>query len=200
MTIFNTDTLPAADFDAASPYTLDGVNTRAVKSISFDMITRDGEVAYDYAPERELVEMHTVSGLCPVDANFLSSHNLLTEIKIGESCIDNFPLTGSVTITFNRALDTAAIKAKPDGTIAGLKQKGNDTIVEVTLEFSSDAKILTVRPLLPLKPKAEYVVWIKNIPALDIAGARSINRHGGTFFGRETGNSLTTKGFYTDVN
>ncbi|MBN2168525.1 MAG: hypothetical protein JW738_04720, partial [Actinobacteria bacterium] len=44
-TIFNLDTLPSADFNASPAYTPDAVTTRAVESVSFDLITRDGEQA-----------------------------------------------------------------------------------------------------------------------------------------------------------
>ena len=65
------DTLPAADFDASPAYTAGAKNTRAVDSVTFDLTTTDGEQHSQLGLENDKIEIHTESGLCPINSSIL---------------------------------------------------------------------------------------------------------------------------------
>lgn len=194
-TIFNIDTFPAADFDASPAYTGDAVNTRAVKSVSFDLITRDGEQVIGFKPKNEDIELHTVRGLCVVDANFILNHDNRNRVDRGESTLNNFPLNGSVRITFNHVLDTVAMRASDAGLSSYAGIKDGSSSVASTITFSPDGKIIIITPDTNLNTASSYYVWLKNIPALGIANAVAINKDAGTFSGKSSNYNLLDKAF-----
>lgn len=197
-TIKNTDTLPAADVDAMAPYTDAGINTKAIKSLSFNLTTLDGESLYGFNPGDQSLEIHTEKGLAAIDANFVTGHHFGDDISVTESVTNKFPVDGSLEVTFNRELDTVAIQAgQIADTLVTLSDRATHTPVAVTLSFSLDAKTLIVKPVSVLESATEYDLSLQLISALDIAGAPAINKHGGKFTGREVGGNLLSKPFRT---
>lgn len=194
-TIFNNDTLPSADFDASPAYTSDAIYTRAVKSVTFNFITKDGEQAIEFQPKNETIELHTERGLCVVSANVLLTHDIRNDVDRNESTIDDFALDSSVRVTFNRALDTTAMRADTSGLskFVGIKE-GTAAVVSV-VTFSSDAKTIIITPVANLKPLTSYYVWLKNVPGKGIAGAAAINKDSGSFSGKSSAYSLLDKAF-----
>lgn len=193
--IFNIDTLPCADFGASPAYSGDATNTRAVKSVSFDLITKNGEQVLGFKPKNEDIEIHTEKGLCVVDANILLNHDNRNKVDRGENTVDNFPLNGSVRITFNRLLDTAAMNADADGLLkyAGVKQGSTD--VGSTVSFSTDGKTIIITPEVNLESGVSYYVWLKNIPGMGISSATAINTDSGKFSGKSSNYNVLDKAF-----
>lgn len=197
-TIRNTDTLPAADVDAMGPYTDAGINTKAIKSLSFNLTTLDGESLYGYNPGDQSLEIHTEKGLAAIDANFITGHHFGDDISVTESVTDKFSVDGTLSVTFNRELDTVAIHAAQlTETVVKLADRATKTAVDVTLSFSVDAKTLYVKPVSVLESATEYDLSLNKVAALNIAGAPAINKHGGKFTGREVGGNLLNKPFRT---
>jgi hypothetical protein len=194
-TIYNLDTLPAADFDASPAYTSDATYTRAVKSITFDLITKDGERAQGLKPKNETIELHTEPGLCVVNANFIKDHDSLNAVTYTETAADDFPIYGgSVEIKFNRAVDTSAMRSAGAGTFVGIRAGSSDT-VQSTITFSSDAKTIIITPTDSLKTDVDYYPWLKKVPGLNIAGAAAINKNSGLFSGKSSSYGLLNNGF-----
>jgi hypothetical protein len=142
--IYIIDTLPAADYDASPAYSSDAVNTRAVKSVTFDLITKAGEQVIGFKPKNEEIEIHSEKGFCPVDANFLLNHDSRNRVERGEVPTINFTASEPVKITFNRAIDTAAMRADIEGIgkYAGIKD--GTTNVASVVSFSADGKTLLI--------------------------------------------------------
>jgi hypothetical protein len=191
-TIINLDTLPTADFNASPAYTPDAVTTRAVESVAFDLITRDGEQAMGLSPQNEDIEIHTERGLCVVNTNILSGHDGRTEVDSGETPVNDFPVAGAVWITFNRALDTAVMNAGGLSNYAGIRDTG---AVTSAIAFSADAKTISITPGANLNTATNYHVWLKDVPGAGIAGAAAINRNAGTCSGRASNNALLNRAF-----
>jgi hypothetical protein len=194
-TIYNLDTLPTADFDASPAYTGDATYTRAVKSITFDLITNDGERAQGLKPKNETIELHTEPGLCVVNANFIKDHDSLNAVTYTEAAVDDFPISGgSVEIKFNRAVDTSAMRAAGVETFVGIRAGSSDTL-QSTITFSSDAKTIVITPTDSLETDVDYYPWLKKVPGLNIAGAPAINKHSGLFSGKSSSYGLLNNGF-----
>jgi hypothetical protein len=193
--IHNVDTLPLADFDASPAYTEDAPNTRAVRSLTFDLITLTGEKVFRFKPANKDIELHTERGLCVIDANVIGSHDRRTAVKRTESPLVNFDRDGAVVLAFNREIDTAAILA--DTVNAYFQIRSVTDTVETLLSFSPDAKTVTLKPTAVLKSETEYRVWIRQVPGKGIAGAIGINLHGGRFSGGAINNSLLDTAFKT---
>jgi hypothetical protein len=193
--IYNLDTLPTADFDASPAYTEDAADTRAVVAVTFDLITVKGEKVFRFKPANRDIQLHTERGLCLVDANILAGHDRRTAVRRTENPVTDFSVDGSVTLAFNREIDTAAIRADTVNHYFQIRTV-TDT-VKTVLTFSADAKTATLKPLTNLAPGADYRVWIRNVPARGIAGAGPINNHGGNFSGAAINNTLLDAVFRT---
>ncbi|HEX3019028.1 MAG TPA: hypothetical protein VHP36_01940 [Chitinispirillaceae bacterium] len=193
--IFNLDMLPTADFDASPAYTSGSVYTRAVNSISFNMITRNGEQVMNFKPRNENIELHTERGLCVVNTNLLINHDPHWEVDRGENTTDNFPANGMVQLLFNRELDTMAIREDTSTISKYIGINAGTTAISSTLLFSADAKTISIKPDSLLDNSKAYYVWIKNIPGYQITGAPAINKHAGTFNGKAANYSLFDKAF-----
>jgi hypothetical protein len=196
-TIFNTDTLPCADFDASPAYTSDALGTRAVSSLSFNLVTKDYEQVIGFSPKNEKIELHTERGLCVVNCNILNNHSERNKVERTENTVDDFPLTGAVTLTFNRALDVAAMQADTAWMSKFIGIKEGAAAVASTLSFSTDNKTVTIKPNDSLKTSTNYYVWLKNVPGLGIAGAGAINDDAGSCSGRASSYGLLDKAFQT---
>jgi hypothetical protein len=193
VTIFNTDTLPTADFDAAPAYSSDAVYTQAVKSVTFNLVTKDGEQVLGLKPKSENIEIHTERGLCVVAANIVRNHDSRNDIDRSETAVDDLPLGGAVRVTFSRALDTGAMVIAKQTKFIGIK--AGSTAVAATVALLSDGKTITVTPDSSLKPATDYYVWMKGIPGFGIAGAAAINKDAGSFSGKSTNYYLLDKAF-----
>jgi hypothetical protein len=198
--IFNTDTLPSADFDASPAYTSDATLTKAVKSVSFNLVTKSGEQIINLQPKNETIEIHTERGLCVVDANVLLNHDSHYDVEKSENTVDNFPSDAAVRITFNRAIDTSSMKADTNGLSKFAFLKEGTTPVISAVSFSTDAKTIIIAPSVVLKPLSNYYIILRDIPGFGIRGAQSISKDGGTFSGRSSTPSsyqLLDKSFMT---
>jgi hypothetical protein len=193
--IRNVDTLPLSDFDASPAYTEDAPNTRAVQSLTFDLITLTGEKVFRFKPANKSIELHTEHGLCVIDANVISSHDRRTAVKRTEAPLANFERDAAVVLTFNREIDTAAVRADTANDYFQIRSV-TDT-VETELTFSADAKTVTLKPTAALGSDTEYRVWIRAVPGMGIAGGGAINLHGGKFSGAAINNSLLDTAFKT---
>jgi hypothetical protein len=193
--IRNIDTLPLADFDASPAYTEDAPDTRAVKSLTFDLITLTGEKVFRFKPANKDIELHTELGLCVIDANVIGSHDRRAAVKRTEAPLLNFERDGAVVLAFNREIDTAAVRADTVNDYFQIRSVA-DT-VETTLSFSADAKTVTLKPATALRSETEYRVWVRAVPGKGIAGGAAINLHGGKFSGAAINNSLLDTAFKT---
>jgi hypothetical protein len=194
-TIFNIDTLPTADFDASPAYSGDAINTRAVNSVTFDLVTKEGEQVFGFKPRNEEIEIHTEKGFCVINTNILGIHDIRNRVERGERPTSEFPNDGSVTITFNREIDTMLMKADTLGlaNYAGLKD--GSTVVNSTISFSADSKTLIITSTTNLTAATNYYVWLKNIPAKRVSDAPAINIDAGRFSGKSSNYNLLDKAF-----
>ncbi|MBN1604601.1 MAG: hypothetical protein JW915_23535 [Chitinispirillaceae bacterium] len=191
VTIFNVDTLPSADYDASPSYTRDAPGTRAVKSISFDLCTQDGERVFNFTPKNENIEIHTEKGITVVQTNLLANHNERNPVERGEVPVDNFPSNGIVSITFNREIDTTLmITTDTLGYSSYISLKNDSSTIQSAISFSSDLKTIHLTPVLPLSTSINYYLVIKSIPGAGIAHARAINKNSGRFSGKGLSNVL----------
>lgn len=193
--IFNLDMLPTADFDASPAYSSGSTYTKAVSSITFNLITRNGEQVMNFKPRNENIELHTERGLCVVNTNLLLNHDSHWEVDRGESPTESFPANGMVQILFNREVDTMAIRADTSTISRYIGINAGTTAVPSTLLFSADARTISIKPDSILNNTSAYYVWLKNIPGCNIAGAPAINKHAGSFSGKAANYSLFDKAF-----
>ncbi len=192
VTIKNTDTLVASLWGTATPYT-SGAGTRQYNNVSFDLTTADGEQQAALDPANETIELHTEYGLYAVQTNFLENHTDLSDALLGtESETDTFPVNGDITITFNRAVDSSAIKNAAENTFIALLENGTTVKLDITLSFSSDAKTVTINPAAMLDSNTIYRVWVSGCPGAGIRYATN-----GTYTGPE-GGSYLSDGFTTE--
>jgi hypothetical protein len=194
-TIFNLDTLPTADCDASPAYTSEALGTRAVRSITFDLVTATGEQALAFKPRNENIEIHTEKGLCVMNSNILANHSDRIPVYRSESAISEFPLDGEVTVTFNKEIDTALMLLDTAGLTeyAGIRE--GTMPVDVEVSFSPDAKTIRLRPVESLESATNYYVWLKKVPGKGIAYAYSINKNAGSFSGKAINSNLLDRPF-----
>lgn len=194
--IFVKDTLPTADFDAPAAYTATAVETKAVESVTFDLVTKSGEQVLGCKPDGTPISLHTEKGMCIVQTNIISDLDGRTSVQKDFNPITIFPVKGAVDLQFSRCFDTS--KMRMDSLIlhAGLHKTGA-VIVPVSVSILKDLKTLRITPVGELEAKTEYYVWVKNIPAEKIAGAAAINKHSGTFSGQSSSAYLLDRPFKT---
>ncbi len=198
VTIYNTRPLPTADFSESISYDKSSKYSRAIETIAFDFITTTGEVVRNLTPRNDLIEIHTESGICAVDANILTDHNLSEEISTGASTVTDFPVDGILTVQFNRAVDTTKIRTNP-ALYFGIDQKGTTKdSVTFTLSFSEEDHVIAIKPDSLLVAGTGYYLWGKNIPAAGISEADAIHFHSGTFSGSAISDRLVTSSFTTE--
>jgi hypothetical protein len=190
------DTLPTADFDAPAAYTASAVKTRAVESVTFDLITKSGEQVLGCKPEGDPIALHTEKGMCVINTNIISNHDGRVSVEKDFSPTSEFPLNGFVDLVFNRTIDTSGMRTDSLKLHAGL-QKTGAVDVPVTISILPDLKTIRITPSAPLETKTQYYVFVKNVPAVGISGAAAINKHGGTFTGKSTVGYLLDRPFKT---
>lgn len=196
-TIKNITPLPMADFGIITTTTSAGDKARAVNGVTFDFATSDGEVVYGLKPESEVIKIYTEDGLCVVNTNVLKNHSADYDVLSSEIPVTNFDLTSSVTITFNRKLDTTAMKSGTLSSFASI-QTGLGAIITANITFADSGKTLVINPTANLGAAGEYWLRLYKIPALDVSDAGAIGKYGGTFSGTSTtSNYLLINGFAT---
>lgn len=184
-TIKNTDTLAAAPFSAVNPYT-SGAATQVYAAVTFNLTTRDGEVktALDLPSGTDHIQIHTEYGLSAVDVNYLKIHDLTAPIVATTAVsgiTDSFALNGAIAVVFNRAVDTAVIKADVAQKyfqiykVATKAAGGAVTNVKLdyALSFSTDAKTISIQPVDTFRSGSYYIVNMAAVPGLGIRYAPS---------------------------
>jgi hypothetical protein len=193
-TIHNITPLPLADYGITTTTGTASVNAKAVNTVTFDLVTADGEVAQGLNPDADTIKIFAEEGLCAVNSNVLKTHAAAYEIVATETARENFPLDTSVVITFNRVLDTAYMKQSTLSSFASI-ETGLGATMSADVSFTADGKSLVIHPQVPLAT-GEYWIKLKKIPGLGIRDAAAISKHGGTFTGASTtSNYLLKNGF-----
>ena len=195
--ILNLDTLPAADFNASPAYTGGSGGTRAVSSLSFNCITRDGEQARGLTTRNDSLELHTEAGLCVVASTILPNHDEHADVNRTESPAAALTASAGVDLVFDRQLDTVAMRADTAGltVYAGIHEGSSAAGVAATVSLSSDGRTISIMPSANLKTGTDYFVWCKNVPGLGIAGAPAISKHSGMFSGKSSNYNLLDNPF-----
>lgn len=183
VTVFPLDTLPTADFDAPAAYTATASRTRAVESVTFDLVTRSGEQVFGLKPDGDPIALHTEKGMCVVKTNLLPDHDGRLSVEKEYNPTSDFPLNSAVEFEFSRVIDTSEVRMDSLSMHAGIHKSGA-VVVPATVTILSDQKTIRITPEEHLEPKTNYYVWVKDIPAVSISGAAAISKHGGTYSGR----------------
>jgi hypothetical protein len=110
-----------------------------------------------------------------------------------EDPILNLNKRPTVTVTFNRDIDTVVMKALGAETFIGI-YRNVDTIAS-TIAFAPNMRTILVTPVDTLLSSTDYFVKIKNIPACGIYGAAAIHNNAGTISGKTEDNYLISRGF-----
>lgn len=190
------DTLPVADFDAPAAYTATAVHTKAVESVTFDLVTRTGEQVIGCKPDGTPISLHTEKGLCIIQTNIIPNLDGRTSVEKEFAPRSDFPLDSAVYLQFNRVLDTSAMRMDSLEIYAGI-QKAGAVIVPADITMSSDRKTIRIMPEDHLDSRTEYYIWVRGVPAAKISGAAAINKHGGTFSGKSASGYLLERPFKT---
>lgn len=106
-------------------------------------------------------------GAAPVNSNAVKNHSSLYELKSTETPRSDFPLDSALSVTFNRALDTAYMKQTGISKFVILKSAAGDTVA-VDYSFSGDAKTLFLKPASALTSGKKYFIRLYKVPAKDI--------------------------------
>lgn len=190
------DTLPTADFDAPAAYTATATRTRAVESVTFDLVTKSGEQVFECKPDGDPIALHTEKGLCVVNTNVISNLDGRTSVEKDFSPVTEFRHDGVIELEFNRVIDTSRMRMDSLILHAGIHKAGA-VIVPATVTIKNDLKTLRIAPKDSLETKTEYYIWVRNIPAVKIFGAAAIYKHGGTFNGQSASAYLLDRPFKT---
>jgi hypothetical protein len=202
-TIKNVDTLAAATFGGASPYESGSITTRAYNGVSFSLTAKDGEET-TVAPN-DPIQIHTEYGLAIVKSNILHKHtNAQVVVTSSDEAMDTIAPSGSITVEFNRAVDTALIKSANPNTHFILVDGAATTVyLPVNLSFSADAMTVTVDPVMDLKPRKSYYLSVVSVPGLGIANAPAVGTISGKASGSGAANRLTNdalKVYYVPIS
>ena len=166
-TIKNTDTLTAGGF-AALPYT-DGAATRQYDNLNFTLTTADGESKASLVPDGDNLDIHVEQGLWVNSTSYIAKVDANSPVSTSNgSAIDTIAADANLTVVFNRALDTNAIKADAANlynNVLTLHKHGSTVLLDFDLTFSSDAKTLTINPKQNLENGVAYAVSFKSVPA-----------------------------------
>jgi hypothetical protein len=190
------DTLPTADYDAPAAYTATATLTKAVESVTFDLVTRSGEQVLGCKPQGDPIALHTEKGMCIIATNIVPNIDSRTSVEKEFTPDNEFPLNGIVELQFSRTIDTSLMKMDSLKLYAGIHKPGA-VIVPSTVTILSDLKTIQIKPADSLEMKTSYYVWIKGVPAVNIAGAAPIKKHGGTFSGTSGASYLLDRPFKT---
>jgi hypothetical protein len=171
-------------------YSLTG--TPQYSNLTFVLTTLAGEVQGALAPNADFsglrpdLQIHTEVQLVAVDANFLSVHDA-SAMTAGDAVIDTFLPAQDITIIFNRAVDTSAVRAAVRDAYFSLFNSAVTTIpLDYAISFSIDGKTVTLNPTVDLVPANTYNVKVTGVPDLS---------SGNRYSGPATGNYLVTANF-----
>lgn len=196
-TVFVLDTLPTADFDAPAAYTATATGTRAVVSVTFDLVTKSGEQVLGCKPEGDPISLHSEKGLCIINTTIVPNLDGRTSVENDFTPATEFSLDGVIKVQFSRPVDTATMRMDSLGLYAGIHKAGA-VIVPSKVTLQSDLMTVLIDPSESLEMKTNYYLWIKGVPARGIAGAAPINKHGGTFTGTSGASYLLDRPFRTE--
>lgn len=192
VTIKDTSKLTPKDYAFTPDYSPTGTAQYGqLSDISFTLTSVYGEpraftANSDYAGKRPNLKIHTEVELVVVDANVLKTHNN-DAVLATDQVIDTLSPTANITITFNRAIDTAAIKAAHRDAHFMLVNSASPTVpFEYAISFSNSARTVTLDPVDSLTRTADYNVKI--IGVID-------NQSHDTYSGVGAGNYLTSNAF-----
>lgn len=195
-TIFPIDTLPTADFDAPAAYTATAVKTKAVESVTFDLVTKTGEQVLGCRPDGDPISLHTEKGMCLVMTNIIPSLDGRLSVEKGFTPTSEFPVDEAIDLQFNRLIDTTGMRMDSLILHVGI-QKSGAVDVPTTATILPDLKTIRIIPNESLESKTKYYVVVKNIPAIGISSAAPIGKHGGLYSGTALNSYLLERPFTT---
>ncbi len=193
-TVHFLDTLPAADADANPAYTDQAVNTRAIKSVTFDLSTVDGAYVSNLGLKTGDIEIHTEPGLCVIGSNIVQNHTPGAVVQKEEQALQTLSSESNLTVTFNRQLDTAAIKTDISGTYFSILDP-NGFKYPYTISFSDNGRTAVLNPIYKLNSNTKYYLRLYAIPGAGIKNAKAVNKHSGRYSGSADNNTLLEKTF-----
>lgn len=168
-TIKNTDTLDARPYSISSmDYNADlGLYSADYPAVAFNVTCADGEVKTNLLGGNNFVgtiAIKTEYALTLIGSNTVNGHTPSTAIAAGVDLPkDTFSVVGTPTLVFNRAVDTAKIKADAANQYQNylkLVINGSAVPLQFNLAFSSDAKTITMTPVSPLLASTKYDIII----------------------------------------
>lgn len=174
-TIKNTSPLQAGGFSEDAYKT--GAATAVYPDIDFAVTASNGEEIKSLKPDNTDLELHTEQEIWLAGCNALTKVSPLRPIDIGSvgpyfnGQPDTVSPSSNITLTFNRAVDTSAIKANPSNLYSDffkLSKVGSSIDLEFALTFSADAKTITLNPVSDLETGAKYDLVVTDIPAIGI--------------------------------
>ncbi len=180
------DTLPTADYRAAPAYTLSAANTRAIAQMSFDCVTLDGEQSWGLTPDWGNIEIHTESGICVTDGNFIQRRLSGVPVEYTEAAASDMPKEQPITLRFNRVIDTALVRARGPEQFVRLESL-DGYVIRSDVQFDADGRGVRLHPQSLDNASGQCRVYLHNLPAAGIAGAQAINHHAGSVSGAASG-------------
>jgi hypothetical protein len=191
VTIKDTSVLATVKPFAVTPdYSPSG--TGQYNNITFTLTSASGEVKAPLTANTDLtglrpsLEIHTEVALEVIDASYLQVHNS-DAVVAGDLEMTDVATTANITITFNRAIDTALVKAAYRDAYFTLVNAAATTVpLDYAITFSADAKTVTINPVADFTNGTTYNV--KVVGVVD-------NSSRATYSGPAAGNYLTTGGF-----
>lgn len=170
VTIKDTSKLTPKTYVPVQNYSTSG--SAQYHDIYFDVVTFDGEETRVYADTsyfgvRPALRIHTEDELVAIDASYLKDHDAAA-IDSTDDGIDSVLPTANITITFNRAVDAAAIQAAArDKYFKLVKSTATTTNLDYTISFSNAGKTVTIDPVADsLVREGIYYIIADSIPDL----------------------------------
>jgi len=210
-TIKNLDTLTLATYGAVNPYeTSAGTCTYGCGGapITFSAVAADDGKTYTVGFSGYALQVHSEYEMVVVGSNILDQHPDNTiKVVAGEHVKDSLNAASSITVSFNRAVDTTKIKnAKESDKYLWIDYveaiSGNLIRIPATLEFSADARTVTINPVADLAALhanasiIDYSVHAAAVPALNLQSTKTAS-------GVAAANKIVTAAFnvkFTPVN
>ncbi len=174
-TIKNTDTIAAGGYDADAYES--GAATAAYTNIDFAVTAANGEEISSLTPTNTALEIHTEQELWLVNSSALANVNSLRPVDVGTTGAhrngepDTLAEDATITLVFNRAVDTTVVKADAVNlynNFIQLNEDGSSIDLEFALTFSADAKTITLDPVSNFEAGSKYDITLTDIPAVGI--------------------------------
>jgi len=193
-TIYPADTLLMADAFASPGYTNNSPGTRAVASVVFDLTTQKGVGMNGVGLSLGNIELHSEPGLCVCQTNLLQDHPVQTEVVVTQKPVGNFHPDSAIIVSFNRALDTLAIKTETSRQFFVVADESG-SYYPCAASFAADARTVRLVPEKRLQAGKKYYLRVSQVPGAGIRNARAVNKHGGCFSGKGTMSILFESSF-----